>query len=152
MAYKVARMLTIDEAAYLAGLIDGEGTISLSRRHANEKRQLVVSISSTEPELVDWAAITMGVGKITRKRTSSDKHAPGLTYSVSNRQALAVLTQVMPYLRSYKRLRARLVLDKYLALTPRNGKYTDKVSLQREVFERAFLNTTTAARSRRGAA
>jgi len=63
-----------------------------------------------------------------------------------------VLTQVMPYLRSYKRLRARLVLDKYLALTPRNGKYTEKVSLQREVFERAFLNTTTAARSRRGAA
>jgi hypothetical protein len=39
MVYKVARMLTIDEAAYLAGLIDGEGTISLSRRHANERRQ-----------------------------------------------------------------------------------------------------------------
>jgi hypothetical protein len=152
MVYKVARMLTIDEAAYLAGLIDGEGTISLSRRHANERRQLVVSISSTEPELVDWAASTTGVGKITRKRTLSDKHAPGLTYSVSNRQALAVLKQVVPYLRSYKRLRARLVLDKYLALTPRNGKYTDKVSLQREVLETTFLNTTAATQSRRGAA
>jgi len=70
MVYKVARMLTIDEAAYLAGLIDGEGTISLSRRHANERRQLVVSISSTEPELVDWAASTTGAGKITRKRDS----------------------------------------------------------------------------------
>jgi hypothetical protein len=63
-----------------------------------------------------------------------------------------VLKQVAPYLRSYKRLRARLALDKYLALTPRNGKYTDKISLQREVFERTFLNTTAAAQSRRGAA
>jgi hypothetical protein len=151
MVYKVARTLMVDEAAYLAGLIDGEGTITLSRRHANEKRQLVVSISSTEPDLVEWAANATGVGKITRKRTSSDKHAPGLTYCVSNRQALAVLKQVLPYLRSYKKLRARLALDQYLALTPRNGKYTDKISLQREVFERIFLNTTAVARPRRGA-
>ena len=56
MVYKVARTLMIDEAAYLAGLNDGEGTITLSRRHANEKRQLVVSISSTEPDLVEWEA------------------------------------------------------------------------------------------------
>ena len=112
MVYKVARTLMIDEAAYLAGLIDGEGTITLSRRHANEKRQLVVSISSTEPDLVEWAASATGVGKITRKRTSSDKHAPGLTYSVSNRQALAVLKQVLPFLRSYKKLRARLAYKK----------------------------------------
>jgi hypothetical protein len=152
MVYKVARTLTIDEAAYLAGLIDGEGTITLSRRHTNEMRQLVVSISSTEPELVDWAISTTGVGKITRKRTTSDKHAPGLTYSVSNRQALAVLSQVQPYLRSYKRLRAKLALDQYLALTPRNGKYTDKLFLQREVFERTFLKTTAAAQSRRATA
>jgi len=152
MVYKVARMLTIDEAAYLAGLIDGEGTISLSRRHANERRQLVVSISSTEPELVDWAASTTGVGKITRKRTSSDKHAPGLTYSVSNRQALAVLRQVQPYLRSYRKLRAKLVLVQYLALTPRNGKYTGEVAMRRAVFESTFLNTTACAQSRRGAA
>jgi hypothetical protein len=149
MVYKVARTLTIDEAAYLAGLIDGEGTISLSRRHANERRQLVVSISSTEHALVDWAARATGVGKITRKRTSSERHAPGLTYSVSNRQALSVLTQVMPYLRSYKKLRAGLVLDQYLALTPRNGKYTDCLSRQREGFERTFLATAAGPRTRR---
>jgi hypothetical protein len=151
MVYKVARTLMIDEAAYLAGLIDGEGTITLSRRHANEKRQLVVSISSTEPDLVEWAANATGVGKITRKRTSSDKHAPGLTYTVSNRQALAVLKQVLPYLRSYKKLRARLAVEQYLVLTPRNGKYTIEAALQREVFERTLLTTTAGKRSRRSA-
>jgi hypothetical protein len=34
---------TID-AAYIAGLIDGEGTITLSRKHRNENRQLAISI------------------------------------------------------------------------------------------------------------
>ena len=148
MVYKVARTLTISDAAYLAGLIDGEGTISLSRRHANERRQLVVSISSTEPDLVDWPVKATGVGKVTRKRTSSDNHAPGLTYSVSNRQALAVLEQVEPYLRSYKKARARLALDHYVALTPRNGKYTPQLSRQREAFKKTFLSMTAAANNR----
>jgi hypothetical protein len=37
--------MNVAEAAYLAGLIDGEGTIALSRRHASEHRQLVLSIT-----------------------------------------------------------------------------------------------------------
>jgi hypothetical protein len=35
-------------SAYIAGLIDGEGTITLTRMHANETRRLVVSIANTE--------------------------------------------------------------------------------------------------------
>ncbi|MDQ1243138.1 MAG: hypothetical protein QG550_2390, partial [Pseudomonadota bacterium] len=87
MARKAVRQLTPEEAAYLAGLIDGEGTITLTRRHANERRQLVLSISSTERALVEWSLTRIGVGKITGKRTSPAAHAPGLTYTVSNQQA-----------------------------------------------------------------
>ena len=112
--YKTCRRITVEEAAYLAGLIDGEGTIALSKRHRNEQRQLVVSISSTERELLEWVRMATGVGKITRKRTVSERHAPGLAYAVSNRQALDVLRQVHPYLRSYKQTRADLVLKEYL--------------------------------------
>jgi hypothetical protein len=46
--YREVRLLSIAEAAYLAGLIDGEGTVTLSRKHAGDMRQLVVSISNTE--------------------------------------------------------------------------------------------------------
>ena len=138
MPPKSAIVLPVHDAAYLAGLIDGEGTVALSRRHANESRQLVVSISSTELALVEWALHTTGVGKITRKRTVSALHAPGLTYCVANRQALDLLRQVEPYLRSYKRLRARLVLTSYLELTPRNGKYTKELADRRRRFEEAF--------------
>lgn len=38
-------------AAYIAGLIDGEGTLTLSRRHRNENRHLVVSVSNTDRPL-----------------------------------------------------------------------------------------------------
>jgi hypothetical protein len=145
MRYKSTNNLSATNAAYLAGLIDGEGTITLSRRHSNERRQLVVSISSTEPELVNWAAGVTGVGKVTHKRTVSHRHAPGLTYSVSNRQALSVLVQTVVYLRSYKRFRAAMAIERYLVLTPRNGKYTKALAAERLIFERAFLEITAAA-------
>lgn len=136
---KAVRNLSDVQAAYLAGLIDGEGTVTLSRRHRNERRQLVVSIVSTERSLVDWALQATGVGKITRKRVTSDKHAPGLTYSVSNRQALELLRQVSPYLHSYKKTRSLMALSEYIALTPRNGRYRGDLGYQRDRFERAFL-------------
>jgi hypothetical protein len=39
--YREVAPLSQVDAAYIAGLIDGEGTITLSRRHANDRRQLV---------------------------------------------------------------------------------------------------------------
>jgi len=145
MPPKVARKLRPVDAAYLAGLIDGEGTVTLTRRHANEHRQLVVSISSTERDLVEWALHVTAVGKITSKRTTSARHAPGLAYSVSNRQALDVLRQVAPHLRSYKQRRTRLALEQYELLTPRNGKYSDDMVNERERFVREFLAITAHA-------
>lgn len=136
---RVATLLP-EDAAYLAGLIDGEGTIALSRRHAGDNRQLVLTISSTEVALVRWAKTTLGVGKITRKATTASHHAPGLTYCVANRQALDVLAQVAPFLRSYKRDRAELVLREYLAVTPRNGRYSATVREARKRFEAAFAS------------
>jgi len=137
----VAR-LTQSDAAYLAGLIDGEGTIALSRRHARENRQLVVTISSTERVLVDWVLLATRAGKITSKKPAATHHAPGLTYVIANRQALALLQQVMPFLKSYKVHRARLVLDQYVKLTPRNGKYDLRTRNARTEFERQFASTS----------
>jgi hypothetical protein len=46
--YKEVKLLDHTDAAYIAGIIDGEGTVTLSRRHKSENRQLVISISNTE--------------------------------------------------------------------------------------------------------
>ena len=138
MPIRQTARLSKTDAAYLAGLIDGEGTISLTRLHRGQNRQLVVSVSSTERTLLEWVLHSTRVGKITSKRTSAAHHAPGLTYSGANRQALALLMQVSPHLKSCKADRARLVLDHYIRLTPRNGKYDNALRAERSHFEHQF--------------
>jgi len=138
--YRKVRKLSPEDAAYIAGVIDGEGTLSLSRRHRGENRQLTVSISSTEPSLLKYVQNKVGAGRITRKRAYQDHHTPSATYAIDNRQALALLEQIAPYLRTYKTQRAKLILDHYLRLTPRNGKYTTALQQERAAFiERVLL-------------
>lgn len=141
-AYRELRLLSVAEAAYLAGLIDGEGTVTLSRKHAGDMRQLAVSISNTELPILELALLSVGAGKLTRKATTKASHSPSYTYAVWNRHALALLAQIEPYMTSYKRKRARLALADYVRLTPRNGKYTELMRVEREAFENLMLSLT----------
>lgn len=144
--YNTTRTLSPDVAAYVAGLIDGEGTVTLSRRHANEHRQLVISVVNIELPILRYLLDHIGTGKITNKRIVSARHTPSFCYSVSNRQALALLEQVTPYLRSYKRQRALLILANYERLTPRNGKYSIAARSSRARFEEQVLTLSAKRR------
>ena len=115
-AYSTPRSIREIDAAYIAGLIDGEGTITLSRKHRNEYRQLAVSISNTERVLLEYVLQTVGAGKITRKRVSHSHHTPSYTYAIYNRQALRLLEQLQPHLKGYKARRSALILRDYVAL------------------------------------
>ncbi len=84
--YRSVSSLSTAEAAYIAGLVDGEATITLSRKHANDKRQLIVSISSTERSILDFVHHRIGAGKITTKKIARPHHAPGFTYATSSKQ------------------------------------------------------------------
>jgi len=134
MPYRTVKTLSPVDAAYMAGLIDGEGTVTLSRRHRDDQRQLVVSIANTGRGLLEWALGAAGAGKITGKRISSPLHSPSFTYSIANRQALQLLEQIAPFLRSYKAIRTKLILQHYINLTPRNGRYTEKILAERNRF------------------
>ena len=146
--YAKVRALSPTEAAYVAGIVDGEGTVTLTTMHVGENRRLVVSVSSTERYLLEYLVKTVGAGQITSKRTYSSKHAPSFTFRVTNRQALDLLQHITPYLQTYKRLRAALALRHYLALTPRNGKYRPIISAARAEFERSFLALRSGPTSR----
>ena len=138
--YRQTRELAPTEAVYLGGLIDGEGTISLFRKHRLDNRQLVISISSTEASLLTYAKEIVGAGKITSKRTYQPHHTPSGAYVVTNRQALELLRQVAPHLRSYKAQRAAEILKDYVRLTPRNGQYTPQLLAERQAFIQRVLN------------
>src|SRR4029079_10528420 len=80
-----------------------------------------------------------GVGKVTGKRTAAAHHTPSYAYRVTSRQALALLEQVAPYMRAYKKVRADLALANYLQVTPRNGKYSVATAKERLEFELTFM-------------
>ncbi len=133
-------------AGYVAGLIDGEGTITLTRLHRNENRRLVVSISNNDLALLQFVRKVVGAGRITNKRTYSPRHAPSFTYQLSSRQALALLRQTAKHLRSYKAARARLAMAEYVRLTPRNGKYGPELRAWRFEFEAKLLGIKPSLR------
>jgi hypothetical protein len=57
--YQQLNTLSKTDAAYIAGLVDGEGTVTLTRKHKNENRQLSVTISSTELEMLDFVSMSL---------------------------------------------------------------------------------------------
>jgi hypothetical protein len=91
------------KAAYVAGVVDGEGTISLVRHHGGENRRAAVSVANTELQLLTYLMTTIGAGRITYKRIAQLHHTPSFTYVIYSRQALALLRQITPYLQTYKR-------------------------------------------------
>ncbi|MEA3181561.1 MAG: hypothetical protein QOI59_5084 [Gammaproteobacteria bacterium] len=141
--------LSVCDAAYLAGIIDGEGTITLTRIHRGENRRPVLSISSTESALLRYVRSAIGTGRITSKVCSRPHHSPSFAYVIAGRQVLAVLSQITPFLRTYKAERARLLLEEYVAVTPRNGRYTPTQHALREQFENRFFAISIRAPSMR---
>ena len=138
--YRVVKALNAAAAAYIAGLVDGEGTVTLSRLHRNENRRLVLCVSNNDLGLLQHVKNEIGAGRITSKRVYSARHAPSFNYQINNRQALAVLRQIVAYMKSYKAARARLALRDYVRLTPRNGRYTADTAAARRSFEAALLD------------
>ena len=136
---QAVRKLSDAEAAYVAGVVDGEGTISLVRHHGGENRRAVVSVANTELRLLTYLMTTIGAGRITNKRIAQLHHTPSFTYVIYSRQALALLRQITPYLQTYKQARAELLLRDYVAVTPRNGRYTEELLAARTLFEERFF-------------
>jgi hypothetical protein len=130
------------EAAYVAGIIDGEGSITLTKLHHNEHRRPCISIASTDRELLEYVLSLTG-GTITDKKNyKPDKHKKSFLLNIKNKETvLSVLKQITPYLRvDKKRNRALWIICNYDRVTPRNGKYNGELLEQKLRFEEAFFS------------
>ncbi|GAE28236.1 hypothetical protein JCM9140_4448 [Halalkalibacter wakoensis JCM 9140] len=135
-------MLSNTEAAYLAGIIDGEGTITLTKMHKGEHRRPIISIASTDKDLLFYIQHLVG-GYITSKKNYKPSiHKDSFVLTIKNKQDLFnILKEIAPYLIiSHKKKRASLILERYNELTPRNGKYTPETQLLKQQFEDEFLS------------
>jgi len=98
--------------------------------------------------LLEFVRDRVGAGCIVGKRTYNERHTPCYAYKLTSRQALALLAQIHSHLRTYRRVRAAIALDRYIALTPRNGKYKVETLRLRNEFERELLATGPGPRSK----
>jgi hypothetical protein len=111
--------MTVAEAAYFAGLVDGEGTVSLWR-NVNPKNRSGVSYKVTftiaqanAPFLEDVRTmVANGVVALSGRNKPHQKVTYALRFNGS--QARWILPQIMPYLR-IKRRQAEIVME-YLGL------------------------------------
>lgn len=130
---------------YLAGLIDGEGTITLSREHARAKvRRPVLSIQMCDEELIREICLNYGGTVVVRHPRSANSN-PSWTWTLTNDRAVKLLHQLRPHLRlRSKRLRAAFILDLLTLSIVKNGRYTeDQLNARKELEDEFFRLTPT---------
>lgn len=102
------------EAAYIAGFVDGEGTICLHRQKAagsvNFSYRVTFSITNTNRALLEWIRITLQAGLISTqaRKNAAWKTCYQLCFRVHEQQR--VIEQLLPYLR-LKKAQAELILE-----------------------------------------
>lgn len=129
------------EKAYITGIIDGEGSIMLTRFHKNQYPSPCISISSTDLELLEWIKYTVKSGKINSKKNyNKERHKDCYTYTIIYDDAINLLKEIESYLViKKKRARANHIIDKYKKVTLRNGRYNKTQKLEKEQFYLDFL-------------
>ncbi len=135
-------MLLSEERAYEAGIIDGEGSIMLTRFHKNQLPAPCITIASTSLELLKWVKDKSGLGSIKSKKNYNPiNHKDSFTYSVRYDEAISLLKEIEPYLViEQKKLKAQMILNEYKKLTPRNGLYSKELLQKKEEFHTRFMS------------
>jgi hypothetical protein len=137
------KLISSENAAYLAGLVDGEGSITLGRKNATAFRYPIVSIASTSIELLLWCKQKTGLGCITTKRLYRAHHKKSYHWVVAYAQAVEVLEMIILFLQEREKLRrAQLIVRLWPKITLRNGKYTLQQRDRKIMFEKEFFKNS----------
>lgn len=125
------------ERGYLAGIIDGEGSITLTKD--KQFRYPVLEVSSTTYQIVEYLKVHFG-GVISKKNERNSKWKQAYIWKIERRKAISLLEEIVGYLNEpKKKARAQLIIKDYIRLTPRNGKYSEEIKQQKLKFEEEFF-------------
>lgn len=101
------REMSVAEKAYLAGLIDGEGYVGITRATASVpakacKRgiayRLLLSVRMTDRSPLDFAARCTGLGGVRKQAVPKGGFRVPWVWQLWSRQAAALLEAIRPYL------------------------------------------------------
>ena len=133
-------MMNACDAAYLAGIVDGEGTVTLTKNNAADMyKRFVISVPNTDRGLVEHIHRLWG-GKFISRTQRNAAWSQCFVWRVESARALEVAEVIQPFLRTAsKRARVDLVLAEYALVTPRNGRYTEALEAAKRSFETRFI-------------
>lgn len=96
---RVSKKLSTVEAAYLAGIIDGEGTISLYMNKGKQTVQVSLSIANTDRPLLNWARLLTGLGDTHFEKQTNPRHKIRGRWRCGADAAISVIRQIKPFLK-----------------------------------------------------
>lgn len=109
-----------EQIAYLAGLIDGDGTIAVYKN--KNKYTPYITIANNNRRVLEWCKKLIGKGTISTKKPKKETYAESYALRWIYDDAINIASLCLPYL-IVKRKRAGLLL-KWKGVTHRNGNYT----------------------------
>lgn len=107
-----AIVTSVEEFAWLAGMIDGEGTITVSKPGKYERYELILLVSNSDSAILERCLTIAACGTVGWcKPYRPDWKKPGV-WRTRNKAAQEIIRQVLPYLvGDEKRRRAVLALQ-----------------------------------------
>ena len=115
--------MTENDAAYIAGLFDGEGSIDFTKRKEKKRsgtydcRRISMEISMTDESVLRWVTEVLGVGTLTKKprkgkRKDGTKYLMQYRWRCTFRDAYYVCRVLWPYAHT-KLPKIQQVIDHY---------------------------------------
>ncbi len=149
------KTLSVADAAYIAGFLDGEGCFGAFVRRPTtlqpiQKLSLHVTVTITDGHILEWISHITGLGTAPKARQPKNtKHSKVYFWSCMSAGAASLVEQILPYLR-IKGAQGRLLLAKHqVLLADKNKNVTDDPAWQNQVRRQfAKLRTPGASRGR----
>ncbi len=108
--------------AYIAGLVDGEGCITLSRRYKSPHRintwMVQVDVSNTNLDVLYWLQKELGIGRVVLRPRLKAAHKQCGKWYVQTGAAAELLQALSPWLR-IKKAQAQLAIAFQATKQPR---------------------------------
>lgn len=114
------------DKAYIAGLFDGEGCISIrenkgKKGYVNPVIVMDCIISMTDFETVEWVHKVSGLGSLYIRDRTKENYKDQLRWAASSNQAAEFLKLILPYLHN-KKEQAEIAIEFQSIETIRGGK------------------------------
>lgn len=108
---ETSKLLTLRDLGYLAGLIDGEGSIIAMKRKDGRVKSYRLQVTNTHVGALEWCRQVTGLGTIQVKTNGAAPHyKPCGSWMVYGTKAVSVLVQVLPAL-LIKREKALIAIE-----------------------------------------